>query len=425
MPHKYSQGKIKVVRIIARLNIGGPALQALILTQELRGSRFSPYLITGIVGPDESDMTVSSSGKNGHPLVIAELGREISWISDFGAFLKLFIVLRKIRPHIVHTHTAKAGTLGRLAAVLARVPIRVHTFHGHVFEGYFGRMKTRIFLSVEKCLARITDCIVVVSECQRQELVDKYRVSKRSKFQVVPLGFDLTTFFGPQVQKSLREDLDLTSSSFVIGFIGRLVTIKNPLLLLKAVHDLEKYMGVHSLSSQKSASPIKVVIAGGGELHDSLKDRIQADEINSQVIFLGWQRDMARIYSAIDVLVLTSLNEGTPVVLIEAMASCRPFIATKVGGVQDLMVGEGTRVRGENGGWFTLYENGILIGSQDVQGLIGALLYLISHSNTCCSMGRVGREFVKKRFTKERLLGDLQTLYEDLLKTKKIEIKWA
>ena len=425
MPRKYSQGKIKVVRIIARLNIGGPALQTLILTQELRGSRFSPYLITGIVGPDESDMTVSNPWKTAHPLVIAELGREISWISDFWAFLKLFIVLRKIKPHIVHTHTAKAGTLGRLAAVLARVPIRVHTFHGHVFEGYFGRMKTRIFLAVEKGLARITDCIVVVSECQRQELVDKYSVSKRSKFQVVPLGFDLSTFFGPQVQKGLREDLGLTSSSFVIGFIGRLVAIKNPFLLLTAVHELERYRRTVSCAGHEAINPIRVVIVGGGELHDSLKNNFQEGEASAQPVFLGWQRNMANIYSAIDVLVLTSLNEGTPVVLIEAMATGRPFIATMVGGVQDLMVGEGTPVRGENGGWFILYANGILIKSQDVQGLVGALLYLQSHSQECLAMGRVGQKFVKERFTKERLVEDLQTLYEDLLLTKKVELTLA
>ena len=416
-----SYGTIKVVRIIARLNIGGPAIQAIILTEGLKSPRFCPYLITGSVGPDEGEMTDFALEHGVQPFVISELGREISCTGDFLAFFKLLKVLRTIRPDIVHTHTAKAGTLGRLAAILTGIPIRVHTFHGHVFQGYFNRITTQVFLLIERWLSRMTDRIVVVSHSQQEELTNIYKIAPKKKFQIIPLGFDLKPFLLEPSQSDLRAKLGLLPTAFVIGFAGRLVPIKNPFLIIDALQQLEGNRSVQELSD---ARPITLMFLGDGQLDASLKGRVQKEGLNSRVLFLGWRRDMAQMYSASDIVVLTSLNEGTPVVLIEAMASGKPFVATDVGGTQDLMVGEGKEIIGSNGGRFTQYDNGILIASQDAEGLTGALLYLKEHPDLSREMGRTGREFVVKKFTKEQLLGNIQDLYEELIRTKKSKFSW-
>jgi len=196
--------KVKVVRIIARLNIGGPAIQAITLTECLGQNEFTSYLISGKISEEEGDMLPYALKRNVHPVIFPELGREISSMNDVVAFLKLVQLLRKVKPHIVHTHTAKAGTLGRLAAWVARVPVTVHTFHGHVFSGYFGWGKTKVYILIERVLAFLSDRILVLSAHQRQELVDVYRIAPSHKFQIVPLGFNLEPFL------SLSEATDRT-----------------------------------------------------------------------------------------------------------------------------------------------------------------------------------------------------------------------
>ena len=419
MPPARSYGTIKVVRIIARLNIGGPAIQTVILTEGLKRPRFASYLITGTVGPDEGEMTYLAQDSGIQPLVISEFGREISWFDDFRAFAKLVKTLKAIQPDIVHTHTAKAGTLGRLAALLSRVPIRVHTFHGHVFKGYFSRMKTWWFILIERCLSRITDRIIVLSTRQREELVNVYKIGPRQKFHIVPLGFDLTSFFREPSPGDLRLRLGFDPTDFVIIFAGRLAPVKNPFLAIEAFHQLDLFVQGHRRPEGPS---VILMVIGGGQLSDGLKHHVQEKGLSSKAHFLGWRRDMADMYAISDVVVLTSLNEGTPVVLIEAMASGKPFIATNVGGVPDLVVGEGKEIFGPNGGRFTRYENGILIASEDVAGLTGALLYIMENPQASREMGQTGKEFVAKRFTKDRLLGDVESLYEELIRVKKPEL---
>ncbi len=422
MPPGRSSGPIKVVRIIARLNIGGPAIQTIILTEGLKSPRFTTSLITGTVGPGEGEMTYLAREHGIQPVVISEMGREISLFDDVRAFVKLVKILRTIQPDIVHTHTAKAGTLGRLAAILSRVPIRVHTFHGHVFKGYFSSLKTQWFLLIERFLSRITDRILVLSARQREELINVYKIGPRKKFQIVPLGFDLTPFLKERSQHDLRLELGVSPAAFVIVFAGRLAPIKNPFLMVDAFERLNTCL---QGPEQSDARAVMLMIVGGGDLYEVMKNRVQVKGLSSQALFLKWRSDMAEMYSVSDVVVLTSFNEGTPVVLIEAMASEKPFVATEVGGVPDLMVGEGKQMNGPNGGRFTQYENGILVESENVAGLTGALLYLKEHPDVSREMGRAGKEFVVKNFTKERLLGDIQSLYEELVRTKKVELTWA
>ncbi len=410
-------GKIKVVRIIARLNIGGPAIQAIMLTECLASEEFASYLIAGKISEKEGDMIPYALERNVYPIIVPELGRDISGLNDVVAFIKLVKFLRKIQPHIVHTHTAKAGSLGRLAAFVARVPIKIHTFHGHVFSGYFGWGKTKVFILIERVLAILSDRILVLSGRQRQELVDVYRIAPSHKFQIVPLGFDLEPFFslsgGTNRTQTVQDDLSLLA----IGFIGRLVEIKNPFLALEAL----RFLDSQAMAPEKKIPPIQLWIAGGGPLEGSLKEATQKERFAGGIRFLGWQRDMPQLYSSLDIVILTSLNEGTPVVLIEAMASGKPFIATEVGGVRDLMAGVGEQVCGRNGGQFTVYDNGILVSSQDAYGLADALEFLASDPEKRTAMGKAGREFAKAQFTKERLLKDIRSLYKDLLKAKGLQ----
>ena len=408
--------RIKVIRIIARLNIGGPAIQTILLTESLPARGFSTILIAGSIGAAEGDMTPLAIEKKIDLHIVSELGRELSIKSDIVALWKICKIIKKNRPHIVHTHTAKAGLLGRLAAFLLRVPIRVHTFHGHVFHSYFSPIKTKVFVSLERLLAKVTNAIISVSERQREELVRTYQIAPREHIQVIPLGFDLSPF--QMVQPRLeRKNLNVQKDTFTVGFIGRLVPIKNPFLFLEGInHYRHMQSSLHpDITKQNKSSSLRVTIVGEGELKDELQREIIKTGLQEIVEFLGWNREMAPIYARLDVLVLTSHNEGTPVVLIEAMASGKPFIATNVGGIRDLMVGKGQHIDNEDEGAFTVFENGILTEANDVKGIGSALVYMRANEERCCKMGQIGREFALQRFGKDRLVSDICSLYQKLL----------
>ncbi len=416
MSRSEEPGPIKVVRIIARLNIGGPAIQAVLLTRGLPSESFSSVLIAGVVGDTEGDMTGEAREMGVTPLIVPELGREISLRHDLAALWKLFRILRRIRPHIVHTHTAKAGFLGRVAAWMAGVPVSVHTFHGHVFHGYFGSRKAKFFLGLERWLARMTDRLIAVSEGLREELASTYKVADRNRFDVIPLGFDLKPFAEPQSPGALRTELGIPADAFVVGFVGRLVPIKNPALLLDALELATAYVqrgGEHA--GGPTGKAVHLLIIGGGELEESLKVSVKAKGLEGHVSFLGWRRRMAQIYAELDLVALTSINEGTPVALIEAMASRKPFVSTDVGGVRDLMSCERGRVSGTLGSHFTLYDNGILASEGDVMAVASAMLWCLEHRDEAAKMGQVGHALAHRQFNESRLLNDIQRLYTRLL----------
>lgn len=414
MPAQGNAGPIRVARIIARLNVGGPAIQAITLARELQNGSFSSTLITGVVGSGEADMTPEARAQGVQPIVLPELGREISWKNDAVALWKLVKLLRTLKPDVVHTHTAKAGFLGRLAALVAGVPVRVHTFHGHVLHGYFGRLKSRVFLALERLLGRVTDRLVVLSEGQRGELAELYRVAPEAKCRVVPLGFDLSPFEKPPGPGRIRSRVGLPPGVLLIGFIGRLVPIKNPWLLLEAL----ALMKAHRIGPDG----VHAVIVGGGELEDALKRAAAERGLDHHVTWLGWQREMPAIYADLDLVVLTSNNEGTPVALIEAMASGRPFVATAVGGVRDLMRGPGQSRRGPLDREITVYDNGLLVPPHDPGALAAACLWCLENREAARRMGGAGREFALQRFDKARLVRDIQALYTELLVTKGIRV---
>jgi len=385
-------GSKKIVRIIARLNIGGPSIHTVLLSSELNKRGHRDVLVCGKVNDSEGDMMYLARDYNVTPIVVPDLGREISLIKDFKAFITLFSLLMRERPDIVHTHTAKAGTLGRLAAICAGVPIKVHTFHGHIFDGYFSPMKARAFLLIERFLALFTDRVIAVSELVKDEIVNKLKVTEDSKCVVVPLGFELGRFLECEKRRgAFRKELNVGPDALLVGIVGRLVPIKN--------HTM--FLGVAKNIIDKKINPgIKFVIIGDGECAGDLKKQVQKHGLENGVLFTGWRQDLASVYADLDVIALTSLNEGTPVSIIEACACAKPVIATDVGGVRDI-VAQG--------------ENGYLAASNDVEDFSNKLADLLCDEGTRARFGSRGRELVRTKYSKERLVKDIESLYDDCL----------
>jgi len=394
--------EITIARVIARLNVGGPAIQAILMTDAFRQKGYRTLLLTGEVPPGEASMEYLAEAKDVTPIKIGSMSRRIALYRDFIALWALIHIFRRETPTIVHTHTAKAGTLGRIAAIVARVPIRVHTFHGHIFHGYFSPLLTRLFLAVERFLARHTDCIVAISESQRNELADVYKIAPREKVVVIPLGFDLEPFLRVNGRKgSLRSAASSSQDQPFVGWIGRLTTIKAPSLIIDCAARFKK----HPLTP-------RFVMVGDGDLRQQCEATIRCKGLDEVVSLTGWRRDLPAIYSDLDFVVSTSINEGTPIALLEAMASAKAFVSTDVGGVRDLMLGSGFKVGG-----MEIFDNGILVKS-DVGNVAEAVEYLIQNPSRSQAMGQKGREFVRGRFSQVRLADDLEELYQSLAKTK-------
>lgn len=379
-----------VVRIIARMNVGGPAFHTMHLTQGLR-QRYPTLLVVGDVDEGEADMR-DRAEERGLPVYrLPELGRTLRPWQDLAVLVKLVRLLRRVRPQVVHTHTAKAGTLGRIAALVAGVPVRVHTFHGHVFHGYFGRLATQAFLWIERALARTSTCIVAISASQANDLCERYRICPREKLRVVPLGLELDRFAPARtagLREEFRREIDAGERP-VISIVGRLAPIKNHDLFLSAAAAL-----------RAAGRECRFVVVGGGTESDRLQARAQELGLGDSVVFLGWRSDLERIYAGSDIVALTSRNEGTPVCLIEALSAGRAVVSTDVGGVRDVL---------ENG------RLGVLVPSDDVGALAAALQRLIDAPALAEELGRRGAEVIPQRFGVERLLRDVGDLYEELL----------
>ena len=381
---------IRVVRVISRLNIGGPAIHTVLLTAGLNGHGFESLLVTGTPGDEEGDMSYVARDRGVAPTIIPELGRELSWRDDLTAFLTLVRLFRSFRPHIVHTHTAKAGAVGRLAAAVAGVPIRVHTFHGHVFRGYFSPLKTQAFLWIERALGRLTQAVVAISERQRRDLCEVYRIVPSTRCTVIPLGFDLAPFASCEARRgTLRREMGVEGDVPLVGIVGRLVPIKDHAMFLRAARRVR--------DTYPSA---RFVIVGDGELRPALERAVADLGLTECVHFLGWRRDLDAVYADLDVVALTSINEGTPVAVIEAMASGRAVVATDVGGVGDVVAAGRT---------------GLLVPMGDAEACADAVSRLLGDAVLRAEMGRVGRERVLARYGSERLVADVRQLYVGLL----------
>lgn len=388
----------RIARIITRLNIGGPAIQAITLGRELRPAGFDTLLIHGRLGEREGNMTTLLPLDGLEALYVDSLTRPISPLHDLHAFWQIYRALCRWRPAIVHTHMAKAGALGRLAGVLynrtagRKHPARlVHTYHGHVFEGYFRSPSTKLFLFVERWLGRRTDALIAISPQVRSDVLHTYGIGTEKQACLVPLGFDLDRFFGiePADRIRARAEMDVPAGAVVVATVGRLTAIKQHALFL-------------DMAARLAAVDDRALflIVGDGELRPALEAQAAAAGIGGRVRFLGWRGDLDRVYGATDIFVLTSRNEGTPVALIEAMASGVAVVSTDVGGVRDVIASEAAGAR---------------VPFEDHDALFEAVKLLSDSPERRAAAGTAARETVRQRFDLRRLAQDLQRVYRRLM----------
>ncbi|MHB8627889.1 MAG: glycosyltransferase family 4 protein [Aggregatilineales bacterium] len=362
---------IRVLHVIARLNVGGAALHVISLADRLRAPgmpAFDSQIVCGVVGPNEADMGYVAAEKAVPVTIIRELGRELSLRGDLVTTIKLWRVMRRQRPDIVHTHTAKAGFVGRIAARAAGVPVVVHTFHGHVFHGYFGPRKTQVFLNLERLCARLSDRIIVPSTELKRQIAEQYRVCSADKIDVIGVGLELDKLAAlPRHTGNFRAEQNIPVDAPLIGIVGRLVPIKNHDLFLHAVRIV--------LDRQPDAY---FALIGDGERRAELTAMAESLGLTERVRFTGWITDVAPVYSALDTLALCSHNEGLPISVIEAMAARVPVAATNVGGISDLLPDPrlGALVPPGNA---TALAEGLLNGLHGHYDLEAARSYVLAH----------------------------------------------
>jgi glycosyltransferase involved in cell wall biosynthesis len=382
--------KIRVLHVIARLNIGGAAIHVVLLTAGLNPERFESLLVSGSENLGEGSMLDYALSHGVQPIIIPEIVGEFSLgPRELRAMVQLYRLMRQERPHVVHTHTAKAGFIGRLAARLARVPVIVHTFHGLVLHGYYGSVKTHLLRHMERRLACLTDRIIAVSENVKRDLVN-YSVAGAEHIQVIPLGLELEPFLNSAAFRgAFRRELQLDGVERLVGIVGRIFPIKNHRLFLHA-----------ATLVAKEDPAVRFVIVGDGILRSEIERHVHHLGLADRVIFTGWRRDLPHIYADLDVLSVTSNNEGTPVSAIEAMASGCPVVATRVGGLPDL-IDEG--------------KTGYLVPPEDAPSVAAAMLRLLHAPEAARRMGQAARARVKDCFTIQRLIRDTEQLYLELL----------
>jgi len=401
------------VRIIDRLNVGGPAKHVVWLTAGLHGRAFETVLVTGTVPPSEGDMRYFARAAGVEPLVIREMSRELS-PRDVLVIGKLLWQFWRLQPQIVHTHKAKAGAVGRIAALLYRwltpsaLWLRpracgvVHTYHGHVLHSYYGVVKTRLFIAIERALARLcTDRLVTVSEQQRSELTEHFHVGRPEQFRVIPLGIDFDELAAPR--GGLRQECGLADEAVLIGIVGRLCEVKHHVMFLEAAARLVAEPAALDLR-------VRFVVIGDGHLRGALESLAHRLGIADLVTFTGFREDAVALYHDLDLVALTSLNEGTPLTLIEAMCCGRAVVATEVGGVVDIM-----GVRRASGERFSIWDHGVTTAPRDVGAFACALRYLLDRPAVRRDMGERGQAFVRAHLSKERLVRDVEGLYRELL----------
>jgi len=364
------------VRVITRLNIGGPAIHTLLLTREMPARGYRTLLVAGNCEAEDGDMRYLV--RDGDAIEWApNLSRSVRPWSNVKALWSLWRLLRRERPAIVHTHTAMAGCLGRVAAILSGVPIVVHTFHGNSLSQYFSRIESGLFRRIEQILARFTDALCVVAAQQAEELSGKFRIAPRSKFRVVPLGLELDDYFALPLPRP---------EPFTVGWFGRMAPVKNVPLLAATIDE-----------ALRESPDMRFVIAGDGPESGALESVL--DRHPERVEWLGWQREVLPAVARCSALLQTSRNEGTPVALIQGMAAARPFVSTAVGGIVEMTAGG-------------------LLADADPKAMAGKLLELASDPAMAARIGLAGRAFAVKRYRKEALVENLDGLYRELLQRK-------
>lgn len=391
----------RILRIINRFNLGGPTYNAALLTKHL-----SPKYETLLIGGDAEESEESSQhilnelGIEGK--VIDEMQRDIGFKNDRTTYRKIKKIIQDFQPDIIHTHASKAGAVGRAAGIAYGKAKMVHTFHGHVFHSYFSPVKSQFYINIERSLALKTDKIIAISTRQKIELWKKYRICSADKIATIPLGFDLSKFQEDQVEKreAFRKKFNLDEDEIAIGIIGRLAPIKNHRMFLTAFSNLL------SQTNQK----VRAFIVGDGEECEALKnyaselsiDWVYGNQANqkAELHFTSWIKNIDEVNAGLDILALSSKNEGTPVSLIEAQAAGKPIVSTKVGGVSNIVKPNGTA---------------LLVPVDDCKAFSQELQKLCADKTLRDKMGSKGWSYVNKKFTYKRLVSDMDKLYQALL----------
>jgi glycosyltransferase involved in cell wall biosynthesis len=392
---------LKILRVIARLNVGGPARHVVLLDRGLRARGHDTLLVHGSVGTGEGSLEQLAASSAVPLLKLASLGPRLNPLNDARAFLDLLLTTFRVSPDVIHSHTAKAGTLARLSAALynatrrkSRRALVVHTFHGHVLEGYFSPVGNLLVRLIERSLGHLTDCIVAISPRQRHDLVDRFRVASARQAVTIPIGLDLTPLLESRPGRSqIRDALGIPDGDAVVGYVGRFVPIKDLPTLVAAfaaiVRDIPNAW---------------LLLIGDGPARGDVESAARAAGVSERLRITGWVDDLPAIYAAIDVCVLSSLNEGTPVALIEAMAAAKPVVSTAVGGVPDVI---------EDG------VTGMLVSPRLPEALANAVVELLRDAPARMVMGNAARQAVAGRFSQTRLVDEIDRLYAQRLEGKR------
>ncbi|MBE9468818.1 MAG: glycosyltransferase [Bacteroidetes bacterium] len=391
----------KILRIINRFNIGGPTYNAAYLTKYLSND-FETLLVGGEKEETEDSSEYIIRNLGIEPVIIPEMHRSIDPRNDLLAYRKLKKIIETYKPDIVHTHASKAGTIGRIAALRSNVPIIIHTFHGHIFHSYFNSYKTKIFQNIEQGLAKKSSKIIAISDLQKKELSETYNITSANNIEVIPLGFDLDRFHQNNAlkRKAFREKYNIDDDELAIGIVGRLVPIKNHNLFLESIKYIKK----------NTSKKIRAFIIGDGESRHNLEkkskelniDYVDGTKTNKKatLTYTSWIKDIDFAYAGLDIVTLTSLNEGTPVSLIEAQAANKPIVSTNVGGIENVVIPQTTALLSKN---------------DDVNDFSHKLFSLIENDELRYSLSQKGWQHVHNKFHYSRLVSNTENLYYKLL----------
>ncbi len=392
----------KILRIHNRLIVGGPSLNVTLLTTYLT-PEFETMLLVGKKDPLEKDAGYLANQLGISPIEITEMRRSILPFSDIRAYYKIKKIIKEFKPDIVHTHASKSGAIGRLAANSCHVKMIVHTFHGHVFHSYFNKLLSTFIVRLERFLAKKSHAIIAISDHQKKELADIYKIAPASKIFTIPLGFNLDKYsVDPEAKRrSFRNKYGFQEKDILVGIVGRIVPIKNH----------EMFVEVAANIKQRTGANVRFVIIGDGESLPVIEKKaaelglsysyfVTRPKANTDIVVTSWETEIDQVLAGLDIVVLTSYNEGTPVSLIEAQAACKPVVSTSVGGVEDIII---------HG------ENGFLTRVNDTAAFADYVFQLIEDEGLRAKMGKLGYEKVINRYSKQRLVKDFKNLYLNFL----------
>ena len=392
----------KILRIHNRLIVGGPSLNVTVLSAYLQ-PEFETKLLVGKKDVHEKDASNLANELNIYPIEITEMRRSVFPLNDIKAYFKIKKIIKSYKPDIVHTHASKSGTIGRLAAHSCKVKVIIHTFHGHVFHSYFNKTISSVIIAIERYLAKKSHAIIAISNLQKKELVEVYKIAPENKVFTIPLGFNLEKYAIDLDNKRLvfREKYGFKTDEIVIGIIGRVVPIKNHVMFVEMASIVKKNAGKN----------VRFAIIGDGDALPAVKKKaaevglsysyfITAPKSNTDIVVTSWETQIDYVLAGLDIVALTSRNEGTPVSLIEANAAYKPVVSTNVGGVEDVI---------------THGENGFLAPLNDVKTFADYVIKLVNDKELRIKMGNNGYNNVTARYSRQRLVKDVKKLYLSFL----------